>query len=52
MQMSMKEVRELLAQRGIEVTAWGCGCCGSPGVVIKIDGEKVWDDEGNFDELG
>ncbi len=45
--MSKADLIKLLRQRGIEISVGGCGCCGSPWVSIRIDGELVVD---NVDE--
>jgi hypothetical protein len=48
--MTQDELEAELKKRGIELQIGACGCCSSPWVAVKIDGEKVFDDEGvSFD---
>lgn len=48
--MDKEELIAALKERGIELDIGACGCCSSPWVKVKIDGEKVFDDEGvSFD---
>lgn len=39
-----EELKRVLLERGIELSIWGCGCCASPEVTIKIDGEVLVDE--------
>lgn len=39
-----EKVGELLKERGIELSVYGCGCDGSPAVKIIIDGEVICDE--------
>lgn len=41
---------EILKIHGIEMKVGGCGCCGSPWVEFKYNGETIFDDDGaSFD---
>lgn len=33
----------LLRKHGFEMKIWGCGCCGSPQVIVRHGGESVVD---------
>jgi len=46
--MNRSEVLQILKDRGIEVGIGGCGCCSSPWVTIKIDGEAVYEEDGSL----
>lgn len=36
---------EILKIHGIEMKVGGCGCCGSPWVEFKYNGETIFDDD-------
>ena len=40
-----EKVKRILADRGIRMAVWGCGCCDSPEVRLEVDGESIVDDE-------
>ena len=39
-------IKDTLRARGIQLNVGGCGCCGSPWVVLEIDGEIVLNEDG------
>lgn len=43
--MPYPELDALLKARGVALTIWGCGCCGSPTVSLSLDGVVVINDE-------
>jgi hypothetical protein len=43
-----KRMIEILKENGIEIEIGGCGCCGSPWVTFKYNGEIIIDDEYEF----
>jgi hypothetical protein len=43
-----KKMIEILKENGIEIEIGGCGCCGSPWVTFKYNGEIIIDDEYEF----
>lgn len=45
-QFTKQQLKEYLNERGIDLKVDSCGCCRSPWVTIKIDGQEVWDTEG------
>ena len=43
---------KILKEHGIEMIVGGCGCCGSPWVTFKYNGEVIFDDEhADFDTM-
>ena len=40
----VKEIRDILRDRGIDLEITGCGCCDSPSVKLTIDGILLVDD--------
>jgi len=48
MTMTREEAIEEIERRGISLDIQGCGCCGSPMIVIKIDGEIVIDQDSEW----
>lgn len=47
--MTKEEVVAKLKELGVELHVGGCGCCGSPWVTLKVNGETLVDDEEVFD---
>lgn len=41
-------LKELLDSIDVELSIWGCGCCGSPAVTFKHKGKTIIDDCGDF----
>lgn len=39
-----ERVIAILKSHGIEMKVGGCGCCGSPWVTFKYNGETIFDD--------
>jgi hypothetical protein len=37
----LKQALKIMYERGIEIDISGCGCCDSPVVHLKIDGEPI-----------
>lgn len=47
---SEERMIEILKSHGIEMKVGGCGCCGSPWVTFKYNGETIVDgDDVKFD---
>jgi hypothetical protein len=45
MEEKIKRVVDILKSHGIEMAVGGCGCCGSPWVYFKYNGEVILDNE-------
>ena len=41
----MKRMINILKEHGIEMSVGGCGCCGSPWVTFKYNGDIIFDDD-------
>lgn len=41
-ELSQDAILQILAERGIKVGIYGCGCCGSPDIKIVVDDKKVY----------
>ena len=42
--MTKADLVQLFKEKGITVTIWGCGCCGSPIVTVTSEG-RIFDGE-------
>lgn len=42
-----ERVKAILKEHGIEMAVGSCGCCGSPWVTFKYEGETILDYEDN-----
>ena len=40
-----ERLAQALSARGVEIDVWGCGCCESPHLKVRIDGEDIFDEE-------
>lgn len=38
--MTEAELEKELLKRGIRISVWGCGCCGSPELTVWFDDAK------------
>lgn len=49
-----ERLNQLLKEKGVELEFYGCGCCDSPDVTIRIDGETLLESEQDvmFSNLG
>ena len=45
-QNKIRKIHSILKSHGVALNISGCGCCGSPVVHIKVDGETIVDEEG------
>ena len=43
---ALEETKKALLSKGVEVNIDACGCCNSPWIKVKIDGEVLLDVEG------
>ena len=43
-----EKVIEILKKHNIKINVGGCGCCGSPWFSFEYNGEKIVDNESDF----
>ena len=43
---AIERVNKILKSHDIELVVYGCGCCQSPNVTFKYEGEVILDDVG------